>query len=371
MQNQHIPVLILAQSGRFLSQSASQAGYPVWVADCFGDQDTLSCAQRWQALPPLSELTQTSLLETLSEITNGEDCTLICGSGIESYYGLLTTLPNNIHLVGNSAHTINIIKTPILFFGLLKQLRLPYPDTQFMQPVDDTNWLIKSPKGLGGNHVKHLNRHPPTTECYFQRHITGSSGSALFLANGIHAQLLSINKQTLRPYTDSPFRLGAIEKPWAITEAHRHQLEEAICKISSKTGLLGLNSLDFIISEQGELLLLEINPRPSASAELIGSIVSIFHHHINACHGSLPDKPIIDTVTKGSLRYLYARHNYRIPSDVSWPSECHDLPAAGTLIKKHAPICTSILMINEDQPLPCKLHDVIENKIIEQLSSQT
>ena len=71
MQNQSKPVLILAQSGRFLAQSASQAGYRVWVADCFGDIDTLVASERWQGLPKLASLTCKQFLTVLQSLTKG------------------------------------------------------------------------------------------------------------------------------------------------------------------------------------------------------------------------------------------------------------------------------------------------------------
>ncbi|MCK5644487.1 MAG: hypothetical protein KAJ19_27045, partial [Gammaproteobacteria bacterium] len=175
MQDQNLPVLILAQSGRFLAQSATQAGYSVWVADYFGDQDTLAVAERWQQIPPFSKLTLATFLQALAELTQGESCILIAGSGVELYYPLLNYLPDNIQLLGNSSLTIKRIKTPFLFFSLLKQLNLPYPHTQFEQPQDKENYLIKSAFGLGGSHIQHLGDGINTNEGYFQHLVAGDS----------------------------------------------------------------------------------------------------------------------------------------------------------------------------------------------------
>ncbi|MFT7414669.1 MAG: putative ATP-grasp superfamily ATP-dependent carboligase, partial [Methylophagaceae bacterium] len=127
MPIRHIPILIFAQSGRFLAQSATQAGYTVWVADCYGDSDLLIVAERWQSLPLFTELTHDSILATLSELTGGEPCILICGGGIELCYHLLHPLPANIQLIGNTPDTIHIIKTPALFFDVLNQHAIGYP----------------------------------------------------------------------------------------------------------------------------------------------------------------------------------------------------------------------------------------------------
>lgn len=346
MQEQSLPVLILAQSGRFLAQSASQAGYSVWVADCFGDQDTLAVADRWQQVPSFSKLTSALFSKMLTELTQGEPCILITGSGIELYYPLLENLPDNVQLVGNSVQTIKQIKTPALFFSLLEQLELPHPRTQFKRPQESNDYLVKSASGLGGNHIQYLEDATDVDNSYFQHLIAGNSGSALILANGIDAQIISINQQFLSPRKGTPFRLGSIETPWEIPKHHRHELEQAINKITVEVGLLGLNSIDFIISKNNELQLLEINPRPSASAELIESEPPLFQHHIDACSGDLPYISVKKSTIQSVLHYFYADHDYMIPLNISWPIECHDLPHAGTNIKKGQPICTIITKTN-------------------------
>lgn len=343
MQDQSLPILIFAQSGRFIAQSATQAGYRVWVADCFGDQDTLKNAERWQALDPISTLTEQQILTTFSILSHGEDCLLICGSGIECFYPVLNNLPAHIKLVGNTANTIDIIKTPTKFFSLLKQLKLNYPETQFKQPSGG-DWLVKSSLGFGGHHIHYLESSKENRKHdYYQRYISGISGSALFLANGKKARLFSINQQGLHPCGSSPFRLGSITTPWINAKPHQQQLELAIHKITAETGLRGFNSVDFIISDQDQLLILEINPRISASVELLSNQLPLLQYHIDTCDGVLADiLPIIGSAVSSTLSYLYADSSATIPTDMDWPEACHDIPTAGEVIVKDQPICSLI-----------------------------
>ncbi|MDC9725686.1 MAG: ATP-grasp domain-containing protein [Gammaproteobacteria bacterium] len=369
MQSQHKPVLIFAQSGRFLAQSATQAGYRVWVADCFGDQETLIAAERWQQLPPLSELSSHELLSLLLMVTQGEECMLICGSGIESLYSILNQLPSTIQLLGNSFDTVHAIKTPRLFFKLLARHKLSVPETVFETPENSVDWLVKSALGMGGNHIQHLNSAQSNINplTYFQKMIFGSTGSALFLANGTHSQLISINKQNVSEDQHSPFQLGSIETPWLISAQHKKEIESAINDITLETGLLGLNSLDFIISEQGKLYLLEVNPRPSASAELTKNKAILFQHHINACQGSLPSPSIMQSIDNASLYYIYATHDLTIPHNMDWPIECHDRPVPLSLIHKGEPICTALVSVKNKESAK-ELHSYIEQKLFKQLS---
>ena len=339
MRNQHTPVLIFAQSGRFIAQSATQAGYRVWVADCFGDQDSLAVSERWQKIAPIHQLSKQQILDTFSTLSQGEECLLICGSGIEKHYSILNNLPANITLIGNSVKTIHTIQTPTLFFNLLRQLELSYPDTRFKQP-NDGEWLTKTSSSFGGTSIQYLKAHQQIGGDYYQHCIKGESGSALFIANGEHAQLLSVNQQYLQPCASSPFRLGGITSPWPLSEQHQHHLKLVINKISSSTGLKGLNSIDFIISESNTLFILEINPRISASAELLDCSDTLFKHHINACNGLLPEQSIVTVTSPSRLHYFYAQNEISISPKMVWPSSCHDIPSAGTSINKDDPICT-------------------------------
>tara|TARA_R110001606_G_scaffold346892_2_gene495867 strand:+ start:7084 stop:8202 length:1119 start_codon:yes stop_codon:yes gene_type:complete len=372
MQTQHIPVLIFAQSGRFLAQSAAQAGYTVWVADCYGDTDLLAVADRWQSLAPFAELTHRSILTTLSDLTRGEQCLLICGSGIELCYHLLISLPSHIQFVGNTLDTIHTIKTPALFFDLLEELALNHPDTQLAAPSDDSIWLKKQARGLGGTHIQYIpfNTDKINAQTYYQHFVPGSSGSCLFLADGHHAHLVSINRQHLAPDNQIPFRLGRIESAWQLSASHNNYLYQAVNQLTTAINLVGLNSLDFIISDKNELSILEINPRVSASAELNKNIATLFQQHLDACLGQLPSPKSPLNTSRASLFYHYATSNFIIPENMLWPTECHDLPSAGIMIKQGDPICTSRVDLSEKNSAT-QSHIFIEQKILKQLISTT
>lgn len=367
MQTQSIPILIFAQSGRFLAQSAIQAGYSVWVADCYGDVDLLAVADRWRALPSFTKLTHDIISTALSELTRGEQCMLVCGSGIELCHHLLLPLPANIQLVGNIPDIIQVIKNPILFSNLLSQHAFNYPDTQFEAPSDDLIWLKKQATGTGGSHIEYATSNAKQIDdgFYYQRFISGNCGSCLFLADGHDAHLVSINQQHLAPTQQSPFRLGRIESAWQLSHYHCVYLRKVVNQLSAATNLVGLNSLDFVISDKNELFILEINPRVSASAELIRNQAALFQQHLDACLGQLQSLPSLNSACR-SLFYHYAATNLVVPDNMRWPTECHDLPIAGSIIKQGEPICTSQVEPDENN-LATQLHFVVEQIILKQL----
>jgi uncharacterized protein len=367
MQEPSLPVLIFAQSGRYLAQSATQAGHTVWVADCFADTDTQEAATRWKKLPAFSELDASNLLQLLTTFTNGQDCNLVCGSGVEIFHAILTQLPENIHYLGNSSNTIEKIKNPSLFFPLLAQHQLPYPATQLEQPNSNETWLFKEHTGLGGTHIIPSTKQLGDKRGYFQQKIIGDSASILFLADGKKTQPISINKQIVTDKQPRPFQLAAIESLFVITETHRQLLYQAIDIITQETGLVGLNSLDFIIDDNEQLFILEINPRPSASAELVNTEL-LFQHHLQACQGKQTlDIPIIANANHTGLYYLYAPQAVTISLKMNWPKQSHDLPQAGTIIEANQPICT-IIVADSDTERCQQKQQLISAKILQQLT---
>jgi predicted ATP-grasp superfamily ATP-dependent carboligase len=364
-QSQHKPVLILAQSGRFLAQSATQAGFTVWVADCYGDIDTRQSSSRWALIPPNFNISSLNLLTILSELSQNEDCYLAYGSGIESVYSILDILPPNIELIGNSFNTLNDIFTPQTFFQILDNLAIPYPTTQFSPPThpnEEQPWLQKSARGYGGSHISYYLKGDKSSDNYFQHYIEGDVASILFLKNHHCLTILSINKQLNH---SENFRFEGIETPYAIPKKTHSLLISIIKQLCALSGLIGLNSLDFIVTPNKEIMILEINPRPSASLELINIDVPIFQLHLNACLG-FPSLFTVSKRKKTSLRYLFSDDYYATPNNIEWPLSCHDRPQAHTTLKPGHPICSSLVTANslEIEALHSRNDHFIKNQLL-------
>jgi predicted ATP-grasp superfamily ATP-dependent carboligase len=334
-------VLIVAQSGRFLAQLAHRAGYPVWVADCFGDQDTLAVAERWLPLTDLHD--HISVTKTLLDLSENQTCSLLYGSGIEAFYPILKSLPDTISLIGNPANIIEQVKMPHLFFPLLQHLDIPYPETGFT--VDDSRserWIRKPINSFGGQFITDSAKQSDSQDAYFQQYVEGKSGSALFLADGQSAQLYSFNQQFNLTHSDTPFLFSGLSTPLAITATLRQKINVFINQLVAHTGLLGFNSLDFIITSKNEVLVLELNPRLSASAQLIDSSIPIFDNHLAACT-TQSAKEYQSPLIQRHLHTLFAPFDVVIPEFINWPSYCHDYPQPNMLIKQNAPICSVVI----------------------------
>lgn len=341
MQNQNLPVLIFAQSGRLLAESATQSGYTVWVADCFGDKDTLAVSKRFTLLPSLSQTPTAELAQHIASLSQDDPCYLVCGSGIEHCVDVLQFLPPHIHYLGNRYETIQSVINPDCFFHMLDQNSISHPDVRFTIPTDKQDWLIKSPTGMGGTHITRLvvKNDKESSPHYFQQYLDGDSLSVLFLANSSSSAILSIHRQINREHEPFPFQLQRLES----VDGKRDFLDELVSCIVTAFNLIGLNSLDLIVNQTGEIHVLEVNPRPSASMSLLGKSSPVFEWHCDSILNDEISESVAYNPRPRSLSYLYADNAYQVPMGMQWPQECADLPHDGQIINRGEPICSCLV----------------------------
>jgi predicted ATP-grasp superfamily ATP-dependent carboligase len=165
--------------------------------------------------------------------------------------------------------------------------------------------------------------------------------SVLFLGNGRKASIIGISEQwKAAGLMDRPYSYGGAVSDQRISQRLRADIGYAVNACVEKTGLRGLNSMDLVVDGEG-FQVLEINARPTASAELyeFESTESLFKQHIQACRGKVP----CDRKPSGrSYAHLvvYAEQGLQVPRGFRWPDWCSDLPAAETRIDTGEPLCT-------------------------------
>lgn len=349
---QRPPVLVFAQSGRFIAEAAALTGYTVRVADCFCDSDTQAVAEKTIQLPALDQLSQSQLLQALISLSQNEPCLLLYGTGIERFYPVLADLPSHITVIGNTRQTISLLRQAHRFFALLEQLQIPYPPTSLSKPAVE-NPLRKRLDSAGGSAV-FADTRPLNPGEFYQQQIMGETHSVCFIANGQDATILGWNQQI------NQADKFLIQQIWQQDEppAHASQLSAMLLKLVRASHLIGVNSLDYIISTDGSIFILEINPRISASVALLPT-ADWLKWHIESCrHQSLPDITLIsDNLPVRLMHYCYADSNLVVVDQPVWPACCHDRPNPGSLIKKGEPICSLILTSDSEQACNDQLMD--------------
>lgn len=344
-------------SARMLAQSARRAGLNVAALDIFGDRDTRRYAPLWFDIggPGLS-IDRTSLFDALERTARlPRMLGFVVGSGLEPLVQELCSASRLPRFIGNGAEATAAVREPRRFFALLDRLGIAHPDVAYTRPADTTGWLFKRANGCGGTHIEVLGSPRATlpADGYFQRLAAGRSMSALFVGARGKASVIGFAEQLSMSAAGSPFlhtgSIGPINLPPRIVA----DVTEAIDAIVAHTGLVGLNSIDFLL-DGDNVQVLEINARPSSTMTLYETAPpetwsrGLIACHLDAClDGRLPPPAPTATLLRAGQRVLFAPHGFTVSgpfSDACFTDPaCHDVPQPGARIGAGEPVCTLIV----------------------------
>lgn len=338
-------VLIVAIAARALARAAVRAGYTPAVLDMFGDADTRQLAATSAVVAGSLDrgFDGDSLMQAVERLAPARSgvAGVIYGSGFESCPELLQRLAEGRRLWGNRPDVLQAIKEPSQFFPLLDRLNLPRPEISSERPTEGA-WLSKSIGASGGSHIRSFATATDVFDRrYYQRYVAGIPVSCLFLANGRRAVALGWSEQWTVPTPVHPFRFGGAVQPVRLPSAVMRQIETALPKLVRYTGLLGLNSLDMMVEDSGDLHVLEVNPRPGATLDIFDGEGphALLGLHIAACEGKL-DSRWQPPPQASAMAIVYAERLLRVRATLSYPAWSADRPTAGTRIEAGAPVCT-------------------------------
>ena len=343
-------VLIAAQSGRALAQAARRAGLRPYVADLFGDDDTCALAESCRVMPGRfgRGMVAGSVLESLDALAAEAGGTLgvILGSGFEDDPGLITEIGRRYRLIGTSGEAVGVLKDPFALADLCGRLGLPHPAVSAGPVADPSRWLMKAVGGSGGGHIRQATADVPEPGHYLQARVGGLPYAVNVLAGAGTVRVLAVTAQGCAPSPGQPFRYGSAV---AFAPGEEHPLppalvaavSEAAERIARATGLVGLASVDFL-SDGSRWWLTEVNPRPGATLDLLDRrSVPLLAAHMEACLGGGAAMSIgASPVDAAAGAICYARTAHAPVPAVAWPDHVRDRPAAGSTVRRDAPLCT-------------------------------
>jgi uncharacterized protein len=338
-------IIVLANSARALAASARRAGFAPLAIDVFGDDDTREASLAIITLDGglSAGLTNDKLAGAIESLIRAYDPVgLVYGSGFEQQPELIAAIARMTRIFGNDAQTTERSKDPLVLAQLCAAVGISHPSVTFAAPQEPEGWLMKARGGFGGAHVTRAKRgRPAPPGCYFQRRVTGKSVSALFVADGRRAEVIGLSAQWRSPTSASPFRYGGAVGPINVGAAQGESIARSVACIASQLGLVGLNSADFVVSDD-TVWLLEINPRPGGTLDVFepdqGALIV---NHLAACEGRLVTVPF-GTELKAA-QVVYAPCDL-VTSDSrrNWPDWMADRPPPGTRVAAGDPLCTVI-----------------------------
>lgn len=345
------PLLIAALSGRMLAASARRAGFQPLVVDCFGDEDTAEHAFALRTLP--SAFTRgfdsAELIAALQDIAHEartdprSPLPLVLGTGFECEPEVVTALSRHFRLCACDEAVLRRCKDPEALFPILRELGIVHPETRLDPPADTSGaWLSKRTGGSGGTHIFRYtpdSRH--RSHRYYQRELTGELISATSLI-GDDGQAFAFTRSWLDPSERHPFRFGGITGHIELDEDLEARIVDACVSLTPGLGLKGLVSFDFIVAD-GEAHLLEINPRPGASLDILEDASgTLLAAHVKSFLGGEAIGHLSDNWRPHpqAAAYVYADAGDLVIPQLDWPDWVSDRPPAGRTIPASFPVVT-------------------------------
>ena len=339
--DQSPPILAIAASARLLAESARKGGFTVLSIDQYGDEDTQRASKAIMHAPSLhGGLDPNRMLQSIEALDPQGKAQVVVGGGLDSYPDLVGTIAQRRTLLGNPPRVFKQLKDPRACFKLLDALSIPYPEIRWEWPPNPSCWLLKTGCSEGGKGVRSPAHDQAASADYYQRRLAGSTYSVLFLANGDTLRIIGFNTLQTIAVGKTPFLFaGATNFTDLGTDVLRVVSSFAL-KLVRSVGLVGLNSMDFMFDAEKGPLVLEINPRPSATMALYDADapLGLLRAHIEAVRGHW-----VDMATPRQFRAFHvvlASQPLALPKSITWPSWCHDRPCVGSSIMAGMPFCT-------------------------------
>ncbi len=346
-------MVLVGASVRAAAESARIAGFSPIAVDHYGDRETRAAAERWYRLDNFLNSEQPRPLDC----TVSEPAAIAIVGGLQRGYRWIG--PTRLPFWGASPEQFLTCDRPEFLSVLAAQAAVRFPETRCAGAAP-RGWLVKRRGSSGGQGVSYSDGAGDIPEnSILQRPVRGRICGASFLGLGDRAMLLGVCrllKKRIGPY---PFvfagALGPIPLNVARVESLR-QLGDAFCCASP---LVGPFNIDVVLQDD-TVTLLEVNPRWSASMELVerawgkllGEPCSMFDDSADWIRRVEQDWPSQFGVGPSQhafvKRVLFARADRRVvaadfdrqPSADRWVWK--DVPHRPIDVRRHEPLATLI-----------------------------
>ena len=144
--------------------------------------------------------------------------------------------------------------------------------------------------------------------------------------------ILPLDENSFRMFNDNRTEINADE----LNDEMKNTSEDLIKEFN----LIGSNGVDYILDKNGELKVIEINPRFQGTYELVENSlgINLLDAHIKACEGEIMDIP--NPSQYSIKKIIYARKQVNI-GNLNIPN-VYDIPYEGVKIEKDQPLVTII-----------------------------
>lgn len=375
-----VDLLIAAATARPMAQSATRAGYNVATALLYPDRDVPNPSAMTH-LPHWPE----GLLAWTRRFP--PEIPFVYGGALENQSEQLEIIATERPCAGLHGPLLTSLRDPHILAGWAPRVGVKFPNfiTDPRQPTK-IPILIKSRRSGAGAGVTLFDGAQLQPGQYAQQQIPGLSVSAAWLISETAVELIGTSLQwPTRNHPDQerrPFLYGGSLAPCP------HDLPVSLTTIGASLaewGVRGLCGIDFIASPDGDLYLLEINPRFTASMELWEQFTtrSLVAEHLNCFQPTPPTHhiPPATPIPPNQFRakwVVYANRPVRWTDhpqqslDLNSPAQLRvaDIPPRGTFFEPGQPICMIYATANSEQSCIDKL-DRQERQLLDWLDKST
>lgn len=275
---------------------------------------------------------------------------------LENRPTLVTRLSQQRPLWGNPPAVLRAVRDVDQLSRAVRHVGFHFPETVRSGPIPEGRWLRKPYHSCGGLRVTGVdptNESPPdpTRQFYWQRRIDGLPVAAVFVAGRDRCALLGVTEQLygLDEAASPPFQYAGSIGPLSAAEVPVEQIRRLGQSLAVRFHLTGLFGVD-MIQRQDEIWVLEVNPRYTASVEILerDSDESAIRLHALACQCLPWVKDVTPRRAWHGKAIVYADREVRDVAPMSllaeqWNRESPlpslaDIPAQGTSIGHGSPI---------------------------------
>lgn len=268
--------VVVGASARAFVESAARAGWAAHAADLFADADLIATASAVVRLGVPGGPAYPHGLPGV--VASFPEAVCIYTGALENHPEVIAEIARTRPLAGCSAAALRRVRDPLAVAVVVRAAGLRFPDTCAAPDglPTDGSYLVKPRRSAGGRGVRPwlgALRGPAAADCVWQRLIPGVSRSASYVARAGTARLVgsSLALPDAGWCGGRPFAYrGSIDMPLdRLPNGQRRSFERLGAVIAAAFDLTGLFGIDMIEDAAGEVHVLEVNPRPTASLELV------------------------------------------------------------------------------------------------------
>jgi predicted ATP-grasp superfamily ATP-dependent carboligase len=348
-------LIIVGASARAAAFSAIRAGFEPFAIDSYADRDLAAIcpAVKIERYPRDFE----------PALATAPQAPWIYTGGLENHPQLIERMARLRPLWGNSGKGLREVRKPARLAEIALRTGLRFPRTKSVLASRErpARWLMKRRRSSGGVGIRFVVRTETSKQScgsFYQEYIEGQAVSATFVSDRSRAALLGATSQLLGrdiSLEDRPFLYAGSVAPLGLTDEETVQLQLLGSALAAEFGLVGLFGVD-LVRTQGALWPIEVNPRYTASIEVLerATGANFLALHAAACvGGTIPGSHSRDASSCSGKQVVYAAQDLIVPSDIDrliadWNRPGHpvgiaDLPQIGERIVAGQPIATILV----------------------------